>query len=256
MLMILVQWILHRIQNHLSQYHLGEQFDLYIFGAFVSNSAFFKWHVHQWGEMNFCARRPCFIDHLFLTSDFRQVPRRNFPQFVPFLVHCCLCCWIEDWTFEGIKSTLSKTLITLRDCLRPWFVWGQTTGLPVLSWFGVVFPRTKTIRSPESRAGSPSNLNPASNEMISDSAELWDTDVCFLHIQLVGTIVLLPKKKKRLSLKLILSHQGRQQSQSLGINPIDNAEPCCPHDNIVGSHLCDECKKSILLVVCHMPESS
>ena len=27
--------------------------------------------------MNFCALRPCFIDHFFLTSDFRQVPRRN-----------------------------------------------------------------------------------------------------------------------------------------------------------------------------------
>ena len=33
MLMILVQWILHKIQNHLSQYRLGVQLDLYIFGA-------------------------------------------------------------------------------------------------------------------------------------------------------------------------------------------------------------------------------
>ena len=41
--------------------------------------------------------------------------------------------------------------------------------------------------------GSPSNLNPASKEMISDSVELWETDVCFLHIQLIGTNVWLPK---------------------------------------------------------------
>ena len=40
--------------------------------------------------------------------------------------------WCEDWTFERTRSTLSKSLITLRDCLRPWFVWGQTTGLLVL----------------------------------------------------------------------------------------------------------------------------
>ena len=33
------------------------------------------------------------------------------------------------------------------------------------------------------------NLNPASKEMISDSVELCETEVCFLHIQLIGTNV-------------------------------------------------------------------
>ena len=33
---------------------------------------------------------------------------------------------------------------------------------------------------------------------------------------------------------------GLQQNLSLGINPIDNAEPCFSHDKIVGSHLCGE----------------
>ena len=28
---------------------------------------------------------------LFLHFDFGQVPRRNFLQFFPFLVHCCFC---------------------------------------------------------------------------------------------------------------------------------------------------------------------
>ena len=37
--------------------------------------------VHQRSEVNFCTLRPCFIDHLLLTSDFRQVPRRNLFQF-------------------------------------------------------------------------------------------------------------------------------------------------------------------------------
>ena len=40
---------------------------------------------------------------------------------------------------------------------------------------------------------------------------------------------------------LILSPQGRQQNLSLGTNPIVNAEPCFPHENIVCSHLCDVC---------------
>ena len=68
-----------------------------------------------------------------------------------------------------------------------------TTGLPVLSWFWVVFPRTETIRSHRSRAGIPSNLNPASKVMISDSVEVCETEVCFLHLQLIGTNVWLPK---------------------------------------------------------------
>ena len=36
-------------------------------------------------------------------------------------------------------------------------------------------------------------LNPASKDMISDSVELCETVVCFLHIQLIGTNVWLPK---------------------------------------------------------------
>ena len=60
---------------------------------------------------------------------------------------------------------------------------------------------------------------PASREMISDSVELCETEVCFVHVQLMGTNFLL---------------QGRQQSPSLGTNPIYNVELCCQHDNIVG----------------------
>ena len=87
------------------------------------------------------------------------------------------CC--ENWTFEGTKSTLFKTLITLWDCWCTCFSSRQTTGFTVLSWFWVAFPRTNTIRSHKSRAGIPSNLNPASKEMISASVELCETG--FLH---------------------------------------------------------------------------
>ena len=44
-------------------------------------------------------------------------------------------------------------------------------------------------KSQRSRAGRPSMRKLASRQMISASAELCETDVCFLHIQLVGTNV-------------------------------------------------------------------
>ena len=42
-------------------------------------------------------------------------------------------------------------------------------------------------------AGIPSNLRPTSHEIISASVLLCDTPVCFLHVQLIGTNVWLPK---------------------------------------------------------------
>ena len=92
-------------------------------------------------------------------------------------------------TFEEIKSKL------FRSSIIPWisFRVGDLYG-PLHTWScWVVFPRTETIRSHKSKAGIPSNLNPASKEMISDSVELCKTEVCFLHIQLIGINVWIPK---------------------------------------------------------------
>ena len=63
------------------------------FGRAVFNSTSSNPVKTWYGKMNCSARRPCFINHFFLTFDFRQVPRRNFLQFFPFLVHCCFRCW-------------------------------------------------------------------------------------------------------------------------------------------------------------------
>ena len=79
---------------------------------------------------------------------------------------------------------------------------------------------TSITTSHESITSTPSMRKPASNEIISDSVELCDTDVCFLHIQLMGTNVRLPKIHK-FTPRLILSPQGRHQSLSLGLNPIE-----------------------------------
>ena len=74
-----------------------------------------------------------------------------------------------------------------------WDLFLPFTGFPVRSETWKIFPKTETIRSHNSRAGKPSNFSPVSKEMISDSVELWETDVCFLHIQLIRTNVWLPK---------------------------------------------------------------
>ena len=72
--------------------------------------------------------------------------------------------------------------------------------LPYNSFLGPVYfvfqCGTSIAVSQRSRAISPSVRNPASNEMISDCVELWDTDVCFLHIQLMETKVRLPNVHK------------------------------------------------------------
>ena len=98
--------------------------------------------------------------------------------------------WRADWTFEGTESISSVTSIFFWDL---WRLWTSLSGFPVRSEIREIFSRTETIRSHNSTAGNPSNLSPVSKEMISDSAELWETAVCFLHIQFVGTNVWLPK---------------------------------------------------------------
>ena len=51
---------------------------------------------------------------------------------------------------------------------------------------------------------------------------------------------------------LILSLQDRHQSDSFGINLVDNAEPCFPHGNIVDGQSCAELGhiKECLLLSC------
>ena len=78
---------------------------------------------------------------------------------------------------------------------------------------------TSFTTSHESKASSPSILNPASNETISDCVEPWDTDVCFLHVQPMVTNVRLPNFHTYKP-RLILNPQSPQQNQDLGINPI------------------------------------
>ena len=64
------------------------------------------------------------------------------------------------------------------------------TGLPVLDYSDTCFREELQRSDPIKKCGdTPSNLNRASKEMISDSVELCETEVCFLHIQLIGASV-------------------------------------------------------------------
>ena len=98
--------------------------------------------------------------------------------------------WHADWTFGGTESMSCIASILLWDL---WCLFSPFTGFPVRSEIREIFPKTETIKSHNSRAGKPSSLNPVSREIISDSVELWETDVCFLHIHLIGRSVRLPK---------------------------------------------------------------
>ena len=86
---------------------------------------------------------------------------------------------------------------------------------------------------PRSRAGIPPMLKPATREITSASVELCETEVCFLHIQLIGTNVCLPKVH-RVHPKSILSLQDLQQSQ--GLETVCIIVLYFPHDNIAGIH--------------------
>ena len=77
--------------------------------------------------------------------------------------------------------------------------------------------------------------NLASKETISDSVELCDTHVRFLHIKLFGKHVWLPNMHN------VLTEVDFEPSM------LD-----FPHDYIVCTQLCNECKRSYLPDVCHM----
>ena len=101
--------------------------------------------------------------------------------------------------------------------LEPWFgfacaclMWCYATGFPIppdlwCCWVGFGKKwNTSMTKFQRSRAGIPSMRKPASREIISASVELCETEICFLHIQLVDPNVWLPAMHK-IHLMLILS---------------------------------------------------
>ena len=63
----------------------------------------------------------------------------------------------------------------------------------------------------------------------------------------MGTNVGLPKTHK-IHLEVDFESSRSPAKSESWKNPINNAEPCFPHDNIVSSLSCDECMKAIIWV--------
>ena len=89
-------------------------------------------------------------------------------------------------------------IISINMLLRFWcwcFSFGhcRATSVSVLIGFGQ--SNTSITNSPEFMSGNTTH-KPASKETTCDSVELWDTDICSLHIQLTWTNVRLPKIHK------------------------------------------------------------
>ena len=173
---------------------------------------------------------------------------KGFLPFMIILITASLSSKIYNWASNGEESAFVTTCSTFDD--------SSTTRFHPL-WFGDFLYDSGLklldvcfLRRMQHRAGLPSIRKTASKEFFFVSVEVWDTDVRFLHIQLMVTDVRLPKIQKIPSEVDFWVFKVSTKNLSLGIYPVDNAGPCFTHDNIVGNHLCDECMKSTELNVC------
>ena len=125
----------------------------------------------------------------------------------------CVCGYVVHiWQLNNISVVPFSCLVLLLEWLP---IPHQFPGAGLIDLLVLFVERDTSITtSQRSRAGSPSIRSPASNEITSDSVELWDTDVCFLHIQLMGTNVRLPKIHKTPSELDFDSSRSQTKSES------------------------------------------
>ena len=138
----------------------------------------------------------------------------------------CQCGWKCGWIHPHL--TIDQPLSFF--CHLISWLWHRASFPGAIWTVSLVERRTSIAMSQRSRASNPPIRSRASRDMISDSVELCETELCFLHIQLVGTNVLLPKIHKTPP-EVDLESSKVPQSLSLGMNPIYSAVPCFPHDN-------------------------
>ena len=121
---------------------------------------------------------------------------------------------------------------------------GWTVSLVVERW-------TSITMSQRSKASNPSIRSSSSKELMSDSVELWETDVCFLPIQLHGKYVPLPQIHK--TLPEVDFESSRSPAKSESWNKASSTKLCrVSHITVLPVFLCDECMRSNVLIVCHM----
>ena len=145
-------------------------------------------------------------------------------------------------------------LWTLSRTQFPVALLGLLLGVEIFWVGGTLFDECNTsiTTSQKSRARIPSIRKPASSEVISDPVELWYTEVCFLHIQLMGTHVRLPNIHK------IHPEVDFESSRSPAkIRVLAKTQSavlsCITHMTILSviNHACGEYRISNELVVCH-----
>ena len=142
----------------------------------------------------------------------------------------------------------------LNTLVIPWDLWllSMITGRSVFSVVWVMFPKTETIKSHNSRARSLSNLNPASKEMISASVELWETAGLFLAHPTYWNQCMTSKNTQESTwcwfclFQISCKIRVLKQSQSALFGNVSLMT------KLFCSHMYDECTRSNALNVCHM----
>ena len=123
--------------------------------------------------------------------------------------------------------------------------WRVSPQLPLASICVVRFGMNTSItNSQRPRAGITSMHTPASRETIAASIELCETEVCFFAHPTYCCKTCDLRRCTEFLLMLILNLQGFLQNQSLETMLFCIVVLCFPHNNMVGTHLCDECTRS------------
>ena len=126
--------------------------------------------------------------------------RRRASAFDDHLYHRFVVCekkkicdsFSKRCAFEGTWSMFDRSTFWSNTCLIFGCAFDFYTSFPCarLGWFWYFVRHTQYFNNQTHESSAQVNhpfANPASNDTISDSVELWDTDACFLHIQLIGT---------------------------------------------------------------------
>ena len=113
---------------------------------------------------------------------------------------------MKFWTFEGTFSIWKNSELSWLVGALIWFFFRvldmtrchkfpyADESLGLQGWFGcneILLPNSK-----DPKLGYRSIRRPASKEIISASVQLWETEVRFWHLQLIGTNAWLPKMQK------------------------------------------------------------
>ena len=141
----------------------------------------------------------------------------------------------SDSSFNNDKVSFVLSYSFTLNC-KHWFSVLTGRGPVFLSTLLAGRSNTSVTVSHKLSTGIPSNLKPASNEIISASKLLCETAVCLLQVQHTGTNVLLPKMHSTPSDVDVESLRSLAKSASWK-RLMCILVHCFPHDNAVCNHL-------------------